>query len=67
MVVRDVKPDSRAADAGLRPGDIIQEVNRHPVENVEALRQAVRNADGKPALLLVRRDGRDVYVAVKPS
>ena len=67
VVVRDVRPDSRAADAGIQPGDIIQEVNRRPVETTDDLRRAVRAADGKPTLLLVHRDGRDLFLTVKPS
>ena len=43
-VVTEVQPDSAAAEAGLKPGDIIQEINRHPVKNAE---EAVQ-LDGKP-------------------
>ena len=67
LVVEDVDPDSRAADAGIRPGDIIQEVNRQPVKSVEDLRAAVRKSSDKPALLLINRNGADVFVTVKPA
>src|SRR6185436_1077894 len=40
VVVRDVDPDGRAADV-LRPGDVIQEVNRHSVDSVDVLRNAL--------------------------
>src|SRR5215831_7181118 len=33
LVITDVDPDGRAADAGLQRGDVIQEVNRKPVES----------------------------------
>jgi serine protease Do len=34
VVVTDVSPDSPAGDAGLRRGDVIEEVNRQPVDSV---------------------------------
>jgi Do/DeqQ family serine protease len=67
MVVRDVTPDGRAADAGIRAGDIILEVNRQAVESVEALRAAVRRQTDKPTLLLVHRDGSEMFVTVRAS
>ncbi len=33
VVVAEVSPSSRAADAGLQPGDVIQQVNHQPVAN----------------------------------
>jgi Do/DeqQ family serine protease len=67
LVVEDVDPDGRAADAGIRPGDVIQEVNRQPVKSIEDLRSAVRRSTDKPALLLINRNGNDVFVTVKPA
>jgi len=71
VLVRQVNPDGRAADAGIQPGDIILEVNRQPVQSVEDLRTAVRAAAEKPTLLLVRRsngdEGHDIFVTVRPE
>jgi Do/DeqQ family serine protease len=67
VVVQQVKPDGRAAAAGIEPGDIILEANRQLVQTVEDLRNAVRRSTDRPTLLLVNRDGRDLYVTVKPS
>jgi serine protease Do len=44
VAVTDVAPDSEAAAAGLRRGDVIEEVNREPVESVSEYRRAVRRA-----------------------
>jgi len=33
--VTEVAPDSAAAEAGLKPGDVIQEINRKPVKTAE--------------------------------
>jgi serine protease Do len=66
VVVRDVDPDGRAADA-LRPGDVIQEVNRHSVDSVDALRSAIRETADKTVLLLIHRQGSDLFVTIKPN
>ena len=66
VVVRDVDPDGRAADV-LRPGDVIQEVDRRPVESVDALRSALRQSGDKTVLLLINRQGSDIFVPVKPA
>ena len=33
LVVQEVTPDGRAAEAGVQAGDVIQEVNRQPVQS----------------------------------
>jgi S1-C subfamily serine protease len=67
LIVQDVSPDGRAADAGIQPGDVIQEANRRPVASVEDLRAAARSAADKPLLLLINRRGSDIFVTVKPA
>ena len=67
LVVEEVDPEGRAADAGIRQGDVIQEVNRQPVKSVEDLRSALRKSSDRPALLLIDRNGNDVFVTVKPA
>jgi len=67
VVVQDVNPDGRAAGAGLQPGDVIQQVNRQSVQTVEELRTAVRRNADKPALLLISREGRNLFVTVRPN
>jgi serine protease Do len=65
VVVRDVRSDSPAANAGIRPGDVIVAVDRHPVKNVEEMKTILdKHPSGTPALLLVRRDGGNLYVPV---
>jgi serine protease Do len=67
VVVEDVNPDGRAADAGLQPGDVIAQVNRRPVQSVEDLRTAVKNGGDKPVLLLINRKGTETFVTVRPA
>ncbi len=65
VVVADVDPSSRAADAGLRPGDVIRQVNRQPVKSVRDFDHAMASAKkDDPALLLVNREGSTLFVAV---
>lgn len=63
VVVTNVDPSSEAADAGLRRGDVIQEVNRQPVMNTSDFERAMHNSKDK-ALLLVDRNGSTIYLAV---
>jgi Do/DeqQ family serine protease len=67
VVVQDVNPDGRAADAGLQPGDVIAQVNRRSVQSVEDLRTAVKNGGDKPVLLLINRKGTETFVTVRPA
>jgi serine protease Do len=62
VVVTDISPSSPLASAGLRRGDVIQEVNHQPVKNVAQLEEAVRKA-GKNPLLLVNRQGSTLFLA----
>jgi Do/DeqQ family serine protease len=65
LLVDDVDPDGRAAAAGIRSNDVIQEVNRQSVETVDQLRAALRNASGRPLLLLISREGRELFITVR--
>ena len=65
VVVDSVSGDSKAADAGLERGDVIVQVNRQPVANASEFRQALTSAPGgQPVLLLVKREGATMYIAV---
>jgi serine protease Do len=65
VVVNQVDPASHAADAGLRPGDVIQQVNHQMVTNMREYTQAVSASkkDGS-VLLLVDRGGNTMFLAV---
>jgi len=63
VVVTNVDPASHAADAGLQPGDVIQQVNRKPVKNTSEFEQALRGSN-QENLLLVNRNGSTMFLAV---
>jgi serine protease Do len=67
LLVEDVNQDGRAAAAGVQPGDIIQEVNRQPVKSVDELKAALKKASDRPTLLLIQRQGNDLFLTVRPS
>jgi hypothetical protein len=42
-------------------------VNQQPVQSVDDLRAAVRKSSDRPALLLIDRNGANVFVTVRPA
>jgi S1-C subfamily serine protease len=67
VVVTDVLSASPAEEAGLRRGDVIQEVNRKPVTSTQQFRSAIQQAGSQPVLLLIDRGGDRMYVVVAPK
>ncbi len=67
VVVTDVDQSSAAATAGIQHGDVIEEVNRKPVHNIEEFRQALTGRANQPVLLLINRGGNAIFVVVQPQ
>jgi len=68
VVVTQVEGGAPASEAGLRRGDVILEVNRQGVKDVEAYKKALEAAGkGKSLLFLVRRGENTIFLAVKPT
>ena len=66
-VITQVEPGSASAEAGLQPGDVIQEINRHPVKNAEEAVKMTETADAKRSLLRVWRNGGSRFVVIDES
>ncbi len=65
VVVKSVEDGSPAANAGIRPGDVILEIDRLPVKDVAALKRLVaKHAKGTPLVMLLQRQDARLYVAV---
>jgi len=64
VVVSSVDPSSDAAAAGLGQGDVIQEVNHKPVNNIEEYKQALAGSGKEAVLLLVNHGGVTNYIVI---
>jgi serine protease Do len=65
VIVVDVQSGSPAAEAGIREGDMLLEVNRQLVHTVAEVQQALTHTDVQaPLLLLVEREQGRVFVAL---
>jgi len=64
-LVTEVVPGGPAAEAGLRPGDVIQEVNRKPVRSAEEFARAVEQVRGRDIVVLVNRAGSTAYAVIE--
>ncbi|WP_297055229.1 DegQ family serine endoprotease [Thermosulfurimonas sp.] len=58
VVISAVAPGSPAAMAGLRPGQLIEEVNRKPVKTLEEFYEALRPSLRSGRILMLVRDQR---------
>ena len=66
--VQSVRPASPADDAGIAPGDVILEVNRHSVDSAQNFINQVHSVPaGKDILLLVWSRGGTTYRVVHPD
>jgi len=68
VVVTDVDANGPAAQQGIQPGDVIEQVAQKDVttpREVQSLAQQARAAHRNAVLLLVNRQGNELYVAVK--
>jgi serine protease Do len=67
VVVTAVESGSAADEAGMRRGDVILEVNRSPVDDVDKYKAALKKVEkGKNLLFLVRRGDNTIFLALKP-
>jgi len=64
VVVDSVDSGSAVAEAGLRRGDVIQEVNRQPIANLSDFSNIIRRLGNESVLLLVNRGGNTLYVVI---
>jgi Do/DeqQ family serine protease len=67
LLVTKVDPSGSAASAGLRQGDLIQEVNQRPVRTFTDFSAAIQQSGSRPALLLVKRRNAVIYVTLRPG
>jgi serine protease Do len=68
VVVSGVDASGPAAEAGLRRGDVVREINRLPIRDIDDYETVTSNLKtDTTVLLLVERRGNNLYVALKPE
>ncbi|WP_089720459.1 DegQ family serine endoprotease [Candidatus Entotheonella palauensis] len=68
VVVSGVDANGPAAEAGLRRGDVVREINRLPISDLDDYETITSNLrTDTTVLLLVERRGSNLYVALKPE
>ncbi len=65
VVVTAVESGSIAAQAGIKRGDLIEEVNRTQVKTPAQVKQLIKDSNKKTVLLLVRQGDASRYLALK--
>ncbi len=65
VVITNVDPSGAAASAGLREGDVIQQINGRPVRTAEEVRSALNATGERPAVLLIARGDNTVFVPLR--
>ena len=65
--IKSVIPDSPAAKAGLKPGDIITAVNGNPIYTPAALSLTIEKAPDQPVALTVKRTGETLHFEIRPE
>jgi S1-C subfamily serine protease len=67
LIVR-VVPGSPADRAGLRSGDVIQQINNQPVTTADAVQQIVEKSGvGNTLQIQIQRNDRNLQIAVQPG
>ncbi|MEE8164065.1 MAG: PDZ domain-containing protein, partial [Myxococcota bacterium] len=66
VIITEVDPDGPAAEAGIRRGDVIVELDRKAVESAGDLAKMLEDSDGS-VLVLLRRGDNTLYVPLKRS
>ncbi len=62
-----IGPTCAAAEAGLKQGDVIEEINHHSVKTAEDAVRLTENAKDKHTLVRVWSNGGSHYVVVDES
>jgi serine protease Do len=66
VIVTDIQQGSPADEADVRAGDIIKEINRKPVRNVEDFKEIVGRARPRDGVvMLVKRDNMTFYAVIR--
>jgi serine protease Do len=66
VIVTDVQPGSPAQDSDIRSGDIIREIGRRPIRNMDDYKQAMKGVSIKEGIvILINRENATFYVVLR--
>ncbi len=66
--VIEIDADGPAADAGIKPGDVISMIDNRPVKSPEDFNKLVKSLKpGKSVAILIHRRGSPIFLAIKPK
>ena len=65
--VNSVQPDSAAAEAGFKPGDVVVAIDGREVENFTEMQRIVGASAGEPLAITVDRDGTRLVLKATPA
>ena len=67
LIVSAVEAGSAAADAGMREGDVILEIDRQPVRAIADFESAIKRNANRSLLFLIRRGENNLFLALAPQ
>jgi regulator of sigma E protease len=65
--VDSVQPDSAAAEAGFKSGDVVVAINGRPIENFTEMQRVVGASAGEPLAITVDREGNQLVLKATPA
>ena len=65
--VDSVQPDSAAAEAGFKTGDVVVAINGRPIENFTEMQRVVSGSAGDTLSVIVDREGNRLVLQAKPA
>jgi S1-C subfamily serine protease len=67
LLVSSIKPNSPAALAGMRAGDVVVRANDRPVGSTSDWTKAIKNSKGRPFTVVVLRDRKQQTLTLTPD
>jgi serine protease Do len=66
LFIKTVRPDSTAAEYGLRPGDLLLKINKTPIKDMESFNMAISQYHHLPSITLIIQRGSIGYSLTVP-
>ena len=65
--IQEIIAGGAAAKSELKTGDAVMAVDGHQIDSVEQIPQLIRDSEGGPITIVVRRDGTERTIPVDPN